>query len=93
MATKFDKLKGDMLADPAAREEYDRLAPEYEIASALITARKRAKLSQEQLAQRMKTTQTAIARMESGRHLPSMKTIMRYAKATGSRISFKLVRA
>ncbi len=93
MATKFDKLKGDMLADPAAREEYDRLAPEYEIASALITARKRAKLSQEQLAQRMKTTQTAIARMESGRHLPSMKTIMRYAKATGSRMSFKLVRA
>jgi ribosome-binding protein aMBF1 (putative translation factor) len=93
MATKFDKLKKDMLADPAARAEYDRLAPEYEIASALITARKRAKLSQEQLAQRMKTTQTAIARMESGRHMPSMKTITRYAKATGSRISFKLVRA
>ncbi len=93
MMTKFDRLKRDMLADPAARDEYDRLAPEFEIASALITARKRAKLSQEQLAQRMKTTQTAIARMESGRHLPSMKTIMRYAKATGSRISFKLVRA
>ncbi len=41
MATKFDKLKRDMLADPAAREEYHRLAPEFEIASALITARKR----------------------------------------------------
>ncbi len=93
MTSKFDKLKDEMLADPAAREEYDRLAPGFEIASALIAARKRAKLSQEQLAQRMKTTQTAIARMESGRHWPTMKTITRYAAATGSRISFKLVRA
>ena len=93
MATKFDRLKREMLADPAAREEYDRLGPEFDIASALITARKRAKLSQEQLAQRMKTTQTAIARMESGRHMPTMKTMARYATATGSRISFKLVRA
>ena len=92
MATKFDKLKREMLADPAAREEYDRLAPEYEIASALITARKRAKLSQEQLAERMETTQTAIARMESGRHTSNIKTLTRYAKATGSRVSFKLVR-
>ncbi len=34
MTNKFDKLKDEMLADPAAREEYDRLAPEFEIASA-----------------------------------------------------------
>lgn len=92
MATKFDRLKKKMLAGPAARAEYDRLAPEFELASALIAARKRAKLSQKDLAERMKTTQTAIARMESGRHTPSMKSIQRYAAATGSRVSLKLVR-
>lgn len=93
MATKFDRLKQDMLADPAARGEYRRLASEFEIAGALITARKRAKLSREQLAERMKTTQTAIARMESGRHMPTMKTIKRYATATGSRVEIKLASA
>lgn len=90
---KFDTLKKKMLADPAARKVYDRLAPEFEIASALIAARRRARLTQEQLAERMQTTQTAIARMESGRHAPSMKSIQRYAEATGSRVSLKLVRA
>ena len=39
----------------------------------------------------MGTTQSAVARMESGRHMPSMKTIRRYAEATGSRVRFDLV--
>lgn len=55
-------------------------------------ARRRAKLTQEQLAIRMNTTQTAIARMESGRHMPSMTSIRRYAEATGSRVLLRLVR-
>ena len=91
MASKFDKLRKKMLASPAARKEYERLGPEFEVASALISARKRAKLTQEELAKRMKTRQTAIARMESGRHLSSMKTIANYAAATGCRVSLKLV--
>ena len=93
MATKFDRLKKKMLADPAARAEYERLGPEFEIASTLITARRRAKLTQEQLAERMNTTQSAIARMESGRHTVSMTSIRRYAEATGSRVSVWLVRS
>ena len=93
MATKFDRLKKKMLADPAARAEYESLGPEFEIASTLITARRRAKLTQEQLAERMNTTQSAIARMESGRHTVSMTSIRRYAEATGSRVSLWLVRS
>ncbi len=93
MATKFDRLKKKMLADPAARAEYESLGPEFEIASTLITARRRAKLTQEQLAERMNTTQSAIARMESGRHTASMTSTRRYAEATGSRVSVWLVRS
>lgn len=93
MATKFDRMKKKMLADPAARAEYDRIAPEFEMASVLIGARKRARLSQAQLAARMGTTQAAVARMESGRHVPNIRSIKRYATATGSRVSLKLVRA
>ncbi len=92
MASKFETLKGKKLADSEAKADYDRLAPEFDLASTLIAARKRARLSQSQLAERMATTQTVIARMESGRHLPTMKSIQRYAAATKSRVSLKLVR-
>ena len=60
------------------------------MASALIAARRRAKLTQQQVAQRMATTQTAVARMESGRHVPSMKSLLRYAEATGSKVAISL---
>jgi len=91
--TKLSTLKRKMLANPEARKEYERLGPEFEISSELIAARKRAKLSQEDLANRMGTTQSAIARLESGRKMPMMQTIQRYAEATGSRVRLSLVRA
>ncbi len=90
--TKLSTLKRKMLVDPEARKEYERLGPEFEISSELIAARKRAKLSQEDLANRMGTTQSAIARLESGHKMPMMQTIQRYAEATGSRVRLSLVR-
>lgn len=67
------------------------LAPEYELARTLIKARVTAGLTQEQLAQRMETTQSVIARLESGRARPSTQTLERLASATGThlRISFE----
>jgi transcriptional regulator with XRE-family HTH domain len=57
----------------------------------LIEARAQAGLTQEQLAERMKTTQAVIARLESGRVKPSTRTLERFAAATGMklRISFE----
>jgi transcriptional regulator with XRE-family HTH domain len=57
-------------------------------------ARARAGLSQAELAKRMKTTQSAVARLESGRGLPSTRALGRFAKATGHwlKISFEPVR-
>ena len=80
-----------MLSDPEVRQAYDALAPEFELARELIGARSRAGLTQEELAERMGTTQSAIARLESGRRLPTMKTLIRYAEATGARPVVKLV--
>lgn len=88
---KFQILKKKMLADPAVRKAYDELAPEYEIARELIKARSRAGLTQSDVAKRMGTTQSVIARMESGSVLPSMSSLVRYAKVTGSRTVVKLV--
>lgn len=90
MTIPFEKLAAEWLKDPAVKAEYDRLAPEFELAAELIQARVRAGLSQEQLAVRMGTSQSTIARLESGKSLPSTKTLLRFAKATGSKVEVKL---
>jgi transcriptional regulator with XRE-family HTH domain len=65
---------------------HEQLAPEFDLARAVIEARVRAGLTQEQLAQRMDTTQSVIARLESGRVRPSTQTLERLAAATGTRL-------
>jgi len=75
------------------REAYNALEPEYALASALISARAKAKLSQKELARRMDTTQPMIARMESGRQSPSTATLLKMAKATGTRLQIRFVDA
>jgi predicted transcriptional regulator len=88
--TTFEKLKARLLANPKVKAEYDALAPQFEIAAELLRARLRAGLSQAELAVRMGTSQSAVARLESGDTLPSTKTLLRYAQATGSRVRVKL---
>ena len=90
MTIPFEELKARLLADPKVKTEYDALAPEFEIAAELLRARLRAGLSQAELATRMGTSQSAIARLESGQTLPSTKTLLRYAEATGSKIEVRL---
>jgi transcriptional regulator with XRE-family HTH domain len=73
---------------------------EFDLARAVIQARAKAGLTQAQLARRMwsaqaaravvrdvtSTTQSVIARLESGRARPSTKTLERLATATGTRL-------
>lgn len=76
--------------DPGYVAQYDALAEEFALAGALIAARANADLTQREIAARMGTTQAAVARLESGRVMPSTRTLKRYAEATGTklRISF-----
>ncbi|HZB89617.1 MAG TPA: helix-turn-helix transcriptional regulator [Terracidiphilus sp.] len=90
MTIPFEKIAKEMLKDPAVKAEYDRLAPEFEIALELIRARKRAGLSQAELAERMGTSQSTIARLESGQTLPSTKTLLHFAEATKSKVKVRL---
>ena len=71
------------------RRAYDALRDEFIIAQAMIDARQRAGLTQTELAKRIKTTQSVIARLESGRSLPSGRTLQRFARATGSRLAVR----
>ncbi len=68
------------------RAAYNELGPEFELARSLIEARIGAGLTQAQLATRMKTTPSVVARLESGRVHPSIKTLEKIARATGTRL-------
>ena len=84
--TRVDDLHIDWMKDPNYRREYEALDQEFSLTAAMIEARSRAGMTQAQVARRMKTTQAAIARLESKSGRPSTRTLQRYAKATGSRL-------
>jgi DNA-binding XRE family transcriptional regulator len=68
-----------------ASQAYGAQAPKFELARELIAARTLAGLTQGEMAARMGTTQSVVARIESGRGTPSMRTVQRFASAVGAR--------
>jgi DNA-binding XRE family transcriptional regulator len=72
--------------DPAYVQALEQIDAEFSTIAAMIDARLRARLTQAELAQRIGTTQSAVARMESGRYKLSQSTLEKYAEATGSRL-------
>ena len=89
--TKLADLKKKLLKNSAVRAGYEQADAEYAVIEALIRARTRANLSQSELAKRLGTTQSAIARLEGGGISPSLSTLRRYAEATGARLQIELV--
>ena len=85
------KLKKKWMKDPKVNEAFEEMRPEFEVAHTLIAARVEAGLTQEEVAKRMGTTQSVVARLEGGHTLPSIKSLYRYAEATGTRPVIHLV--
>jgi DNA-binding XRE family transcriptional regulator len=93
MTIPFDTLRRKWMKDPKFRAEYERIGPEMELAMTLAEARRKAGLTQATLAARMKTSQAAVARIESGHSGPKWETIERYAEALGARPVLRLLEA
>jgi ribosome-binding protein aMBF1 (putative translation factor) len=91
--TKIATLKKRLMHDPRFKQEYAKADADYAIVEALIRARTVAKLSQAQVAARIGTTQSAIARLEAGNVAPTISTLRRYAEATGTKLKIGLVAA
>lgn len=89
--SRISDLHEKWMKEPGYRKAYAALENEFALASAAMDVRSRAGLTQAALARKMRTTQPVVARLESGRGRPSMRTLDRLAKATGSRlmISFR----
>jgi ribosome-binding protein aMBF1 (putative translation factor) len=87
----LQEYRRKLLADPEVEAAYDALEGEYALARAILEARANSGLTQEELAKRMGTTQSVVARWESGKTLPSCRTLLRLAKATGTRFHAQFV--
>jgi transcriptional regulator with XRE-family HTH domain len=83
---RITDLHKKWVKEPKYRKAYEALEKEFALASAAIDARNRTGLTQQALARKMGTTQPVVARLESGRTRPSMRTLERLAEATGSRL-------
>ncbi|KPA99938.1 helix-turn-helix domain-containing protein [Ahrensia marina] len=85
----FEDLKKEWMKDPEFVAEYEALAPEFEVAGALIRARSQAGMTQAEVAAKMEVTQSRIAKMEGGINV-SVDALKRYAEATGTTLTISL---
>ncbi|MBI5641489.1 MAG: helix-turn-helix transcriptional regulator [Nitrospirae bacterium] len=87
------ELKARALDRADVRAEYDRLDEEFALFDEFLKARTSAGITQAEVAERIGTTQSAVARLESGKgkHSPSLATLQKYAHALGYRLELRLI--
>lgn len=88
------ELKASALKRKDVKAEYDRLHDEFSYLDEFLKARADAGITQAEMAERIGTTQLAIARLESGegKHSPTLETLRKYARAIGCRLELRLVK-
>ena len=88
------QLRTKALGNAEVKAEYDKLADEFAFLDEFLKARAAQGLTQAQVAEKIGTTQSAVARMESGsgRHSPSLATLTKYADALGCKLEVRLIR-
>ena len=88
------KLRTKALGKADVKAEYEKLSDEFAFLDEFLHARAAQGLTQAQVAEKIGTTQSAVARMESGsgKHSPSLATLTKYAEALGCKLEVRLVR-
>ena len=94
MVSTLKQFKARALARPEVRKAYDDLAGEFAFLDEVLKARVASGLTQAEVAARIGTTQSAIARLESAapKHSPSIATLQRYASAMGYKVEIRLIK-
>lgn len=77
------------LKDPEFRHEYEKVQTEFAPIRAILDARRTKGITQAKIAKKMGTTQSVIARLESGNANPSLRFLQRLADALGARLEIK----
>ena len=87
-------FKKELLRDPEVAKYYSELEEEYQLIREMLRARKKAGMTQAEVAKAMHTTPSAVSRLESlhvkDHPSPSLATLKKYAHALGYKLSVKL---
>jgi len=86
----WKQLKAELLENKAVKKGYDKLTPRYEAIFELISARIKRGITQKELAQKIGTKQSAIARFESGNINPSLGFLEKLADVMGYKLTISL---
>ena len=88
------QLRAVAMARVDVKAEFEKTADEYALLDEFLKARAAQGLTQAQVAEKIGTTQSAVARMESGKgkHSPSLATMTKYADALECRLEIRLIR-
>lgn len=83
MSTRFKDFLQEQLKDPEIKKEWDALQPEMAIIQAIIDARRKSGLTQQELSRRTGIAQGDISKLENGNSNPSLFTLQRLAEGMG----------
>jgi DNA-binding XRE family transcriptional regulator len=86
-----EEAKKALFADEELKNEYDALAPLYELKRNLINLRLEKGLSQKDLAKLIGTKQSAISRLENGDSNPSVEFLSKIAHALGKELHISFI--
>lgn len=89
-AIPFEEWKKKLLEDPEVKKSYDALEPEYEIASQIIEARIKQKMSTEMLAEKAGVKKSVITRLEGMNAKPSISLLQKIAQALNTKITITI---
>ena len=89
---RYEKLLAEDLKNPEVRKEMERLEPEFAIVRAIIDARNKAGLTQEELSKRSGINQANISKLENGNANPSISTLQKLAKGLGKKLVISFMR-
>ena len=87
------QLRAKALANPEVKAEFESVRAEFAVLDEFLKIRASKGLTQNQIAEKIGTTQSVIARLESGKgkHSPSITTLSRYAEALDCQLEIRLV--
>jgi len=81
-----EDVKKLLLQSPEVQHEYNELKVQYDIKREIIKLRIEQGLSQQELAEKINTKQSAISRLESGDYNPSLEFLTKIANALGKEL-------
>lgn len=87
----FEKHLSKELKDVELKKYFDEYGKQLEISYKILQLRKKQKLSQKDLAKKLKTTQSAIARMEAGEQNFTIETLQKIASAFNHNLKIDFV--